>query len=110
MAPLPAAIVTGCVGNSSPKHSFITRRASPTCDNFPDQVVPALYSATMSLLPDIPLLRGIRARFVDAVNGLRMHVLDAGFETAGRPCIVLLHGFPELANSWLKVMPQFATA
>jgi pimeloyl-ACP methyl ester carboxylesterase len=64
----------------------------------------------MSLLPDIPLPRGIRARFVDAVNGLRMHVLEAGFETAGRPCIVLLHGFPELAYSWRKVMPQFAAA
>jgi hypothetical protein len=39
---------------------------------------------------------GIRARFVENVNGLRMHVLEAGFETRGRPCL-LLHGFPELA-------------
>ena len=28
---------------------------------------------------------GIRSRFVDNVNGLRMHVLEAGFETPGRP-------------------------
>jgi pimeloyl-ACP methyl ester carboxylesterase len=53
---------------------------------------------------------GIRSRFVDDINGLRMHVLEAGFETAGRPCILLLHGFPELAYSWRKVMPQLAAA
>ena len=38
------------------------------------------------------------------INGLTMHVLEAGFETAGRPCVLLLHGFPELAYSWRKVM------
>ncbi len=39
-----------------------------------------------------------------------MHVLEAGFETKGRPCILLLHGFPELAFSWRKVMPVLAAA
>lgn len=53
---------------------------------------------------------GIRARFVDNINGLRMHVLEAGFETPGRPCVLLLHGFPELAWSWRKVMPVLASA
>src|SRR5262249_44582844 len=33
-----------------------------------------------------------------------------GFETAGRPCVVLLHGFPELAYSWRKVMGPLAAA
>jgi pimeloyl-ACP methyl ester carboxylesterase len=61
-------------------------------------------------LPDIPLPPGIRPRFVDGINGLRMHVLEAGFETKGRPCILLLHGFPELAYSWRKVMPRLAAA
>src|SRR5215212_2737152 len=56
------------------------------------------------------LPRGIRARFVDGINGLRMHVLEAGFETPGRPCVLLLHGFPELAWSWRKVMPALAAA
>jgi hypothetical protein len=37
---------------------------------------------------------GIRARFVENVNGLRVHVLEAGFETPGQPCLLLLHGFP----------------
>jgi pimeloyl-ACP methyl ester carboxylesterase len=60
--------------------------------------------------PDAWLPPGIRARFVADVNGLRMHVLEAGFETPGRPCVLLLHGFPELAYSWRKVMPPLAAA
>src|SRR3954463_13202781 len=63
-----------------------------------------------SVLPDIPLPPGIRSRFVENINGLRMHVLEAGFETKGRPCVLLLHGFPELAYSWRKVMPILAAA
>lgn len=39
-----------------------------------------------------------------------MHVLEAGFETADRPCVLLLHGFPELAFSWRKVLPALAAA
>src|SRR6185295_16913847 len=61
-------------------------------------------------LPDIPLPPGIRPRYVDDINGLRMHVLEAGYESRGRPCILLLHGFPELAWSWRKVMPALAAA
>src|ERR1043165_9811279 len=64
----------------------------------------------MNSLPDIPLPPGIRSRHVDDINGLRMHVLEAGYETRGRPCILLLHGFPELAYSWRKVMPALAAA
>jgi pimeloyl-ACP methyl ester carboxylesterase len=50
----------------------------------------------------------LKSLFVDGVNGLRMHVLEAG--TAGRPCVLLLHGFPELSWSWRKVMPALAAA
>ncbi len=64
----------------------------------------------MADLPDIPLPAGIRSRYVDGINGLRMHVLEAGFETKGRPGVLLLHGFPELAFSWRKVMPVLADA
>src|SRR5258708_4264193 len=64
----------------------------------------------MTSLPDIPLPSTIRSRYVDNINGLRMHVLEAGFETKGRPCLLLLHGFPELAFSWRKVMPALAEA
>ena len=53
---------------------------------------------------------GIRARFLDGINGLRVHLLEAGYESAGRRCLLLLHGFPELAYSWRKVMPVLAAA
>jgi pimeloyl-ACP methyl ester carboxylesterase len=53
---------------------------------------------------------GVRARFVDGINGLRMHILEAGFDTPGRPLLLLLHGFPELAYSWRKVIVPLAEA
>ncbi|TWT11846.1 alpha/beta fold hydrolase [Reyranella sp. CPCC 100927] len=59
---------------------------------------------------EMALPAGIRSRVVDDINGLRMHVLEAGFETGGRPCVLLLHGFPELAYSWRKVMLPLAAA
>jgi pimeloyl-ACP methyl ester carboxylesterase len=59
------------------------------------------------LEPEV-LPAGIRSRFVDGVNGLRMHVLEAG--EPARPAVLLLHGFPELAYSWRKVMPALADA
>ena len=65
---------------------------------------------TTTTLPAIPLPSGIRSRFVEDINGLRMHVLEAGFESKRRPCVLLLHGFPELAFSWRKVMPALAEA
>ncbi len=61
------------------------------------------------LRPEV-LPPGIRSRFVDAVNGLRIHVLEAGYETPGRPGILLIHGFPELAYSWRKIMVPLAAA
>ena len=53
---------------------------------------------------------GIVSRFVRNINGLRVHMLEAGFETRGRPVVLLLHGFPELAYSWRKVMTPLAEA
>src|SRR5712691_3703400 len=53
---------------------------------------------------------GIRARTVANVNGLTVHMLEAGYETSGRPALLLLHGFPELAYSWRKVMLPLASA
>jgi hypothetical protein len=53
---------------------------------------------------------GVRSRAVGNVNGLTVHMLEAGYETAGRPAVLLLHGFPELACSWRKVMLPLASA
>jgi hypothetical protein len=64
---------------------------------------------SQSVLP-----QGIRSRAVPQINGLSLHILEtgfeAGFEEQNRPCILLLHGFPELAYSWRKVMPSLAVA
>lgn len=56
------------------------------------------------------LPRGIRSRMVDNNNGLTMHVLEAGFDDPGRPCVVLLHGFPELAYAWRQQLLPLANA
>jgi pimeloyl-ACP methyl ester carboxylesterase len=61
-------------------------------------------------LPSDVLPSGVRSRFVERINGLRMHVLEAGFESPGRPALLLLHGYPELAYSWRHVMPLLADA
>ena len=65
----------------------------------------------------LPLPLGIRSRTIDGVNGLRMHILEAGYDPLGhpddeiqRPCVLLLHGFPELAYSWRKQMLPLAQA
>jgi len=64
----------------------------------------------MEALSTPTLPQGIRSRFIDNSNGLRVHVLEAGFERTGRPCLLLLHGFPELAYSWRKLMLPLAAA
>src|SRR5499433_63377 len=53
---------------------------------------------------------GIRSRPIANVNGLTVHILEAGYETPNRPAVLLLHGFPELAYSWRKVMLPLAAA
>lgn len=61
-------------------------------------------------LPASLLPKGIRSRIVRGVGDLDMHILEAGFEDNSRPAIVLLHGFPELAWSWRRLMPLLASA
>jgi len=46
------------------------------------------------------LAAGIRSRYINNNNGVRMHILEAGFESPAKPCVVFLHGFPELAYTW----------
>ena len=70
----------------------------------------AAQGAALTPLEAAVLPPGIRARFVENVNGIRMHVLEAGYQTANRPAVLLVHGFPELAYSWRKVMPALAAA
>ena len=53
---------------------------------------------------------GVHSRFVDGVNGLRMHILEAGEQKPGQPLLLLLHGFPEIAYCWRKIMVPLAAA
>ena len=64
----------------------------------------------MSPADQLPLPPGIRSRIVEDVNDLDIHVLEAGFDAPSRPLLLLLHGFPELAFSWRKVMLPLAEA
>ena len=60
---------------------------------------------------NVTLSPGIRSRATANVNGLTVHILEAGYEVPGRPAVLLLlHGFPELAYSWRKVMLPLAAA
>ena len=73
----------------------------------------AIVNTDFSKLPPYgnrTLPQGVRSRQVAHVNGMTVHILEAGFETPGQPAILLLHGFPELAYSWRKVMPALAAA
>ena len=69
---------------------------------------PVSDAARAAMLAQLP--PGIRSRQVDNGNGLNVHILEAGFEQPGRECVLLLHGFPELAFSWRKVMLPLAEA
>jgi pimeloyl-ACP methyl ester carboxylesterase len=53
---------------------------------------------------------GIRSRIIDNNNGIKMHILESGFEDQSRPCVVLLHGFPELAYTWRNQLLPLAQA
>ena len=63
-------------------------------------------------MPGIPdseaaLPEGIRSGYAEA-NGLCIHYLEAGDSAPERPCVLLLHGFPELAYSWRHNMLPLA--
>lgn len=61
-----------------------------------------------TLLQPLPLEEGISCRMVNTATDLDMHVLEAGSPQA--PMLMLLHGFPELAFSWRRVMLPLAEA
>ena len=56
------------------------------------------------------LPKNVRSRTINNINGLSMHILEAGYENTERPTLLLLHGFPELSYSWRKVILPLACA
>jgi pimeloyl-ACP methyl ester carboxylesterase len=65
---------------------------------------------TTSTYGDGTLPRGVRSRIIRGVNGLDVHILEAGHESPGRPLALLLHGFPDLAYGWRHLIPILADA
>jgi pimeloyl-ACP methyl ester carboxylesterase len=56
------------------------------------------------------LPEGVRSRIIHGVNGLDVHILEAGYGSPGRPLALLLHGFPDLAYGWRHLIPILADA
>lgn len=56
----------------------------------------------------LPLPTGVDSQMISTETGLNQHVLTAGDPNA--PMVLLLHGFPELAYSWRRILPGLAEA
>ena len=91
----------------------MTASAAATAGFAPSAARSAIVRLGVDSLPPYgksTLPAGIRSRVVKSINGLAIHILEAGFETQGRPLVLLLHGFPELSYSWRKIMLPLAAA
>jgi len=62
--------------------------------------------------PPLPLPSGLSQNYVYCPsNGLTFHILEAGYTPKrDRSLVLLVHGYPELAFSWRKIMPALADA
>ncbi|KAI9717567.1 MAG: hypothetical protein M1812_004708 [Candelaria pacifica] len=69
-------------------------------------------TSSISALPPLPLPSGIVENQLNSNEaGLSFHTLEAGYTAdKTRPLILLIHGFPELAYSWRKIMLPLANA
>lgn len=66
-------------------------------------------SPRLPALSPLPLPPGLKERYVThSASELTYHVIEGGSE--GNPLILLLHGFPEMAYSWRKILPGLADA
>src|SRR6516164_3207148 len=102
----------GCPSAGSTRRNFILTATAAAASTTVAQKLAraAIVQTDTAKLPPIPLPAGIRSRYVSNINGLTFHVLEAGFEEKDRPCVLLLHGYPELAYGWRKVMLPLAAA
>jgi hypothetical protein len=80
-----------------------TRGIAATTSSNPQRNLNVLYGR--DTLPP-----GIRSRIIDNNNGVKMHVLEAGFDPPGKPCVAFLHGFPELAYTFRHQLLPVAQA
>lgn len=89
---LRATVLGGIVFSAPPALSAIARADAG--------ILPAFGAGTLPA--------GIRSRMVPGIDGLTVHLLEAG--QPANPLLVLLHGFPEIAYSWRRVMLPLAEA
>ena len=64
-------------------------------------------------LPPLPLPSGLTSRYVDCTpNSLIFHIIESvpANPTPSTKLIVCVHGFPELAYSWRKILPLLSAA
>jgi pimeloyl-ACP methyl ester carboxylesterase len=54
------------------------------------------------------LLPDIKSKISKNINEIDIHYLEAGSKTKNSKLIVLLHGFPELAFSWRKILIELS--
>ncbi|OBT57045.1 hypothetical protein VE04_02613 [Pseudogymnoascus sp. 24MN13] len=67
-------------------------------------------ASAASDLPPLPLPDGISEHYIPT-DDLTFHTLEAGFSASpAKPLILLLHGFPELAYSYRKIIPTLAAS
>ena len=59
---------------------------------------------------DGTLHNSINSNIAQSINGLDIHYLDSGEVDDNKPLILLLHGFPELAYSWRKIIAPLSQA
>ncbi|MEM6661534.1 MAG: alpha/beta hydrolase [Pseudomonadota bacterium] len=67
-----------------------------------------MHETAFADLPPLPLPQGVSSRQVKTDSGLTQHILEAG--DRHRPLLMLMHGFPELAFSWRRIMVPLADA
>lgn len=57
----------------------------------------------------IPLPDQIRSRVINNINNGSFHILEAGHQLPkNKGLVLLIHGFPELAYSWRKIVLPIA--
>jgi pimeloyl-ACP methyl ester carboxylesterase len=98
------------------RRDFVATASAVTASGFALAPGPARAAIVRTDIAGLPpygngtLPPGVRSRAVANVNGMSVHILEAGYEVPGRPAVLLLHGFPELAYSWRKVMLPLTAA
>lgn len=96
---IPVSLPRATSSNATQLTSHTLTFSSPTNTSMP---------SSHTHLPPLDLPQGITSNYVET-SELTYHTLEAGYDASrSKPLILCLHGFPELAYSWRKIMPLLA--